>query len=92
MRIRTAAAALSAVAALSGLTVVTAAPASAAPKPVEVQLLAFNDFHGALQPPGGSGGRVTLEDGSSVDAGGLAYFAAHLKALEEENKNTLTSS
>jgi 5'-nucleotidase len=92
MRSRTAAAALSAVAALSGLTVATAAPASAAPKPVEVQLLAFNDFHGALQPPTGSGGRVTLADGTTVDAGGLAYFATHLEALEEENKNTLTVS
>ncbi len=92
MRTRTAAAALSVVATLSGMTALTAAPASAAPKPVEIQLLAFNDFHGALQPPGGSGGRVTLADGSSVDAGGLAYFATHLKALERENKATLTVS
>jgi 5'-nucleotidase len=74
MRSRTAAVALSAVAVLSGLAVVTAAPASAAPKPVKVQLLAFNDFHGALQPPTGSGGRMTLADGTTVDAGGLAYF------------------
>lgn len=92
MRNRTAAAALTAVAALSALTAVTVAPASAAPKPVEVQLLAFNDFHGALQPPSGSGGRVTLADNSVVDAGGLAYFATHLEALERENKNSLTIS
>ena len=88
-------AALSAAACLSALTSLTTGPASAAPKgpkPVDVQLLAFNDFHGALQEPSGSGGRVTLTDGSTVLAGGLPYFATHLKALEEQNKNTLTVS
>ncbi|MGY1711296.1 bifunctional metallophosphatase/5'-nucleotidase [Geodermatophilus sp. SYSU D00758] len=91
---------LGATASLSVLAVVAAAPAAAGPpsqtpaghKPVEVQLLAFNDFHGALEPPAGSGGRVTLPDGSVVDAGGLAYLATHLQNLEEENRNTLTIS
>ncbi len=79
--------ALSATACLSALAVAVAPPASAAPKPVEVQLLAFNDFHGALEPPGGSGGLV-----NGAPAGGLAYFATHLQALEQENKNSLTVS
>ena len=32
---------------------------------VNVQLLAFNDFHGNIEPPSGSGGRI-----GTVDAGG----------------------
>ena len=71
--------ALTASACLSVLAVSAAAPAAAAPsgpKPVEVQLLAFNDFHGALEPPTGSGARVPL-NGGTVDAGGAAYFATH---------------
>ncbi|MGY2085907.1 bifunctional metallophosphatase/5'-nucleotidase [Blastococcus sp. SYSU DS0539] len=92
--------ALAATASLSALAL-AAAPAAAAgpghhppagPKPVEVQLLAFNDFHGALEPPAGSGGRVTLADSSVVDAGGLAYFATHLRQLEAENRRSLTIS
>jgi 5'-nucleotidase len=72
---------------------VAAAPAVARPDAakrgeVALQLLAFNDFHGNLQPPTGSGGRI---DG--VDAGGLEYMATHLKRLEADNpKNTLIVS
>jgi 5'-nucleotidase len=89
--------ALTATACLSVLAVATAAPASAAPsgpKPVEVQLLAFNDFHGALTPPTGSGARVPLAGApnGTVDAGGAAYFATHLRQQEAENKDTLTIS
>ena len=84
--------AATATACMAVLALATAAPAAAGPQeagppPVEVQLLAFNDFHGALEPPGGSGGRV---DG--VDAGGLAYFATHLAQQEAENRDTLTIS
>ena len=39
--------------------------------PVEVQVLALNDFHGNLEPPSGSGGRI---DG--VDAGGAEFVTA----------------
>ncbi|MGY1666395.1 bifunctional metallophosphatase/5'-nucleotidase [Geodermatophilus sp. SYSU D00696] len=88
-------AALGTTACLSVLAVATAGPAAAGPagpKPVEVQLLAFNDFHGALEAPTGSGGRVTRPDGSTVDAGGLGYFATHLRQQEAENRNTLTIS
>ncbi|MGY1683555.1 bifunctional metallophosphatase/5'-nucleotidase [Geodermatophilus sp. SYSU D01176] len=87
--------ATTATACLAVLAVATAAPAAAGPEekagpPVEVQLLAFNDFHGALEPPTGSGGRVTLPNGD-VEAGGLASFATHLEQ-EAENRNTLTIS
>ena len=47
--------------------------------PVEVQLLALNDFHGNLEPPSGSGGRI---DG--VDAGGAEFLATQLRLLAEE--------
>lgn len=54
---------------------------------VEVQILALNDFHGNLEPPAGSSGRV-----GTVGAGGAAYLATHVKALEQTNKNTIVVS
>ncbi|SDY15451.1 5'-nucleotidase [Geodermatophilus africanus] len=93
---------------LAGLTVAAAVPAGAepgaapaGPEPVELQLLALNDFHGALEPPTGSGGRVQTgpdPDGSgsatapTVDAGGVEYLSTQLAALAEEQprKNTVT--
>jgi 5'-nucleotidase len=50
------------------------------PKTVSVQLLAFNDFHGNLEPPAGSSGRI-----GTVNAGGAEYFATHMKQLEATN-------
>ncbi|MDA3642959.1 bifunctional metallophosphatase/5'-nucleotidase [Saccharopolyspora indica] len=75
-----------ATAALSG------APVSAAPATVDVRLIAFNDLHGNLDPPAGSSGRVTLPDGSTVDAGGAAYLATHVAALRGEVGNSLVLS
>jgi 5'-nucleotidase len=49
---------------------------------VDVQILAINDFHGALLPPSGSGGRI-----GSTNAGGIEYLATHLRM--RETKNTL---
>ena len=60
-------------------------------KDVKVQLLGLNDFHGALEPPSGSGGRVTTPTGN-VDAGGVEYFATHVRALEKGVKNSLVVS
>jgi 5'-nucleotidase len=76
---------------VAGATSASAAPKQTPAPPVNVQLLAFNDFHGALEPPTGSGGRVTVA-GKAVDAGGLAFFATHLKQQEAENPNTLSIS
>ena len=90
---------------LAGLTVAAAVPAaaepSAGPEPVELQLLALNDFHGALEPPTGSGGRVQTgpdPDGAgsatapTIDAGGVEYLSTQLAALAEEQReeNTIT--
>lgn len=80
----TAAAALATVA-------VTSAPAEAA-QTTDVRIIAFNDLHGNLEPPSGSSGRITLPDGSKVDAGGAAYLATHVKQLEAQARNSLVLS
>jgi 5'-nucleotidase len=51
---------------------------------VTVQLLAINDFHGNLEPPSGSGGRI-----DAVDAGGAEYLASHLANAVRDNPNSL---
>jgi 5'-nucleotidase len=74
-----------AVAALAALAF-TATPA-AAQRPdstTDVRLISFNDLHGNLEPPSGSSGRVTLADGSTVDAGGAAYLATHVQRLRSQ--------
>jgi 5'-nucleotidase len=43
---------------------------------VKGRLLSFNDFHGALEPPVGSGGLV-----NGTPAGGAEYLATHVKRL-----------
>ncbi len=75
-----------------GLTAAQAAPAAGDPKPgkvakaqlTKVQILALNDFHGALQPPTGSGGRI-----GATDAGGVEYLATHVDQLRAANPNTM---
>jgi 5'-nucleotidase len=46
------------------------------------RLLAFNDFHGNLEPPTGSGGLV-----NGNPAGGVEYLATHIKRLRAEGRN-----
>ena len=68
-----------------------------------VQLLAFNDFHGHLEPntPGtiqtgcctavtNSTTGVTSWTQNPVPAGGVEYLATHIKQLREQNSNTIT--
>ncbi|MGY2703080.1 bifunctional metallophosphatase/5'-nucleotidase [Nocardioides sp. HB32] len=47
---------------------------------VKLDLLAFNDFHGNLEPPSGSGGRV-----NNTNAGGAAYLG---RLLSDERKKS----
>jgi 5'-nucleotidase len=67
--------------------------APAAPEPVQVRIIAFNDFHGALQPP-----RYAIPavgpDGSEVrvPAGGAAYLASAMRRLREGHPNSLSVS
>jgi 5'-nucleotidase len=58
--------------------------ATAAPRVVTVQLLAINDFHGALEPPAGSNGKV-----GEVDAGGAQYLAPYLARAVAGNPNSI---
>ncbi|MDT7797574.1 MAG: 5-nucleotidase [Actinomycetota bacterium] len=76
-------------------TAVTTAPASAGQRPdptTDVRIIAFNDLHGNLEPPAGSSGRVTQSDGTTVDAGGAAYLATHVKQLRSQVRNSVVVS
>jgi 5'-nucleotidase len=68
-------------------------PPPATPGPVEVQILAINDFHGNLEPPK-SAIDATLPDGTTVKvpAGGAAYLASAAKALRAGHPNSITVS
>jgi 5'-nucleotidase len=88
------------------LVAALALPGAAAAKPsheTHVQLLAINDLHGHLAPntPGAiqvgccnpvlnSSGVQTGWTQKTVPAGGIAYLAAHIKALRATNPNTIT--
>jgi 5'-nucleotidase len=94
--------AMLAAATLAAVGFATAAPAYAAPGPsdhakaatgtTQVRLITLNDFHGNLQPPAGSSGRVTLADGTTVDAGGAAFIATHVKELRAQVRNSIMLS
>jgi 5'-nucleotidase len=90
--IRRLSAALAALA-LAGCTAQVRPPAAAAPLvPVEVQILAFNDFHGNLQVPDPI--EVTEPDGTKhkIVTGGVAHLAAALAGLRAGHANTITVS
>jgi 2',3'-cyclic-nucleotide 2'-phosphodiesterase (5'-nucleotidase family) len=67
----------------------------------QIQLLSFNDLHGNLEPPTGSGGRITTGYTESattppaalpttVDAGGTEYLATHLAEARAGHRDTAT--
>jgi 5'-nucleotidase len=80
---------------LVGVALATLAAGCAGRAPVDrnsnpiahIQILAFNDFHGAIEPPSGSNGRI-----GTVAAGGVEYLAAHVARLKAENSNTVVVS
>src|SRR5689334_7591119 len=53
---------------------------------VKGQILIYNDFHGAIDPPIGSGAVVNA-GGTSTPAGGVEYLATYLKKLRAEAKS-----
>jgi 5'-nucleotidase len=65
-------------------------PAAAPAAPVEVTIVGFNDFHGALEPP-----RQAVPahgpDGAAVrvPAGGAAYFASAVRQLRAGHANSI---
>ncbi len=73
---------------LTALTtaIVAGAPAAGAaptttppgPPPVDLQLLALNDFHGQLEPPSGSSSRLPGH-ASTVPFGGVEYLATQVR-------------
>jgi 5'-nucleotidase len=82
--------AIALLAALAGCATPQGGGTATAPAPVEVRIIAFNDFHGALEPP-----RVAIPatgpDGAEVrvPAGGAAYFASAVRRLREGHPNNL---
>jgi len=90
--------------AASGAAFVGGSSQAAANGPtMDIQLLSFNDFHGNLQAPSGSSGRVvtdhklgTDKDGKTIatdvttDAGGSEYLATHLAQAREGHPYSLT--
>ncbi|HWO65458.1 MAG TPA: bifunctional metallophosphatase/5'-nucleotidase [Umezawaea sp.] len=63
--------------------------AQRAQRTVDVRLIGINDLHGNIEPPTGSSGRVTLADGTQVNAGGAAYNSTHIKNLQAQVKNSV---
>ncbi len=67
---------------------------------MNIQLLSFNDFHGNLDPPGGSSGANIVDHaidpatGKPIDvtkvAGGAAYLATNLAQARKGHRNSLT--
>jgi 2',3'-cyclic-nucleotide 2'-phosphodiesterase (5'-nucleotidase family) len=70
----------------------------------QLQILALNDFHGNLEPPAGSGGRIGALTDINPDpnvtnlqcveptcylAGGVEYLATHVRDLEKTNPNSV---
>ncbi|MFC0241108.1 bifunctional metallophosphatase/5'-nucleotidase [Rhodopseudomonas telluris] len=80
---------------LAVAAVLAAVPASVMAedaKPVDVRILAINDFHGYLQPP--SGGLVTPDPADPaktvhVPAGGAEHMATLVKQLREGHANSI---
>jgi len=78
---------------LAAFALLAASPAPAqSQNPVELRILAINDFHGNLRPPPG-GIRITDPDDRTkkilVPAGGAEYMATLIKQLREGHANTI---
>jgi 5'-nucleotidase len=88
--------ALAAAAATAGVTTSTAAAAPKdrpkGPPPVELQLLALNDFHGQLEPVSSTSSGSRLPGFGFEAFGGSEYLATQVRQLEaaSKQKNTLT--
>ena len=91
--------------AAAGLAMTGGSSTAAANGPtMDIQLLSFNDFHGNLETPSGSSGRIvtghkTVTDPKTgalvaqdvtTDAGGVEYLATHLKEARKGHPYSLT--
>jgi 5'-nucleotidase len=93
--------------AVGALLIAVAAPLAAAKPPpgtppgdkaktTQIQILGLNDFHGNLEPPSGSSGRIGALNAAGACvapdcflAGGVEYLASHVRDLRATNRNTL---
>ena len=69
------------------LAIAVSGCAAISPQPgatVTVQLLAFNDLHGHIEPPTGANGRI-----NAVEAGGTEYLATHVKNAIAQQPNSI---
>ncbi|HEY4834397.1 MAG TPA: bifunctional metallophosphatase/5'-nucleotidase [Bradyrhizobium sp.] len=80
------------VAALLALTCPASRSGAETPAPVDLRILAINDFHGNLRPPPGG---IRIADPNdktkkiAVAAGGAEYMATLVKELREGHKNNI---
>lgn len=77
---------------LAALALATLPASAQTAAPVELRILAINDFHGNLRPPPGGIHINDPEDRSRkvmVAAGGAEYMATLVKQLREGHKNTI---
>src|ERR1700692_4525704 len=83
---------LPALALLLALSCPAAPSAAETPAPVDLRILAINDFHGYLRPPAG-GIRITDPDDKTkkimVPAGGAEHMATLVRQLREGHANTI---
>lgn len=72
---------------LAILLIVVVSVSAAPSRTLDVQILAINDFHGNLEPPAGSSGRI-----GTINAGGAEFLATHIQNLRATNPNTVVVS
>ncbi len=79
---------------LLGISIAFGAPVNSTEETVELQILAFNDFHGQIEPPSGS--EILYYNATNypfeAELGGAAYLATQIKALKVTNPNTVIVS
>jgi 5'-nucleotidase len=92
--------------ALAGVAATSGTSEAANGPTMDIQILSFNDFHGNLEPPTGSSGRLVIDHalspttGLPVDVttdsltppgtGGVEYLATHLKQARQGHPYSLT--
>ncbi|CAM4208330.1 Endonuclease YhcR [Novosphingobium lubricantis] len=78
---------------LAGVLASCAGPMASRPAPVEVGIVAINDFHGSLEPPRQA---VNAPDGAGgivpVPAGGAAWLASAIDAVRAGHRYSMTVS
>jgi 2',3'-cyclic-nucleotide 2'-phosphodiesterase (5'-nucleotidase family) len=68
-----------------------ARPRPPKPKELQLQVLSFNDFHGHLQPPGGTDATLgTTLDPTNTQVGGAEYLASTLEGLRAKARYSQT--